>query len=64
MQVLLGILERSKDLTDFQAPQGDAAGTSNQTPTKWAPLREYPSSGPLHGTNGMSSACLKTYIST
>ena len=33
-QVLGGILERGRDLADFQAPQGDAAGSCERMPDK------------------------------
>ena len=32
MQVLLGVLERGRDLASFQAPQGDAAGSCDLIP--------------------------------
>ena len=64
MQVLLGILERSRDLAGYQAPQGHAAGVRTQVSSKWAPLQEHPNSGAVHGTIVMSSVCLETHIFT
>ena len=34
VQVLLGILERGRALTQWQAPQGGAAGSCEQVPDK------------------------------